>query len=282
MSDSGPSDPSRLSRRELLTAGAIATGYALAVRPVEAAAIATDTAGLVAGSVKIPTKDGEIAAYRARPAQGGPSPLVLVVHEIFGVHEYVQDLCRRLAHAGYAAVAPDLYQRHGNVLELSDVREIIGSVVTKVRDDQVLSDLDATVAWARASSEVNAGRRAITGFCWGGRVVWLYAAHDPGLDAGIAWYGRLEGDARPETPKYPLELAKQITTPVLGLYGGRDRGIPLASIEQMKAAMPANCEIVVFPEAHHGFHADYRPSYNEEAAKDGWRRLLDWLRKHGV
>ncbi len=275
------SDPS-LSRRELLTAGAIATGYALAVRPVEAAAIATDTAGLVAGSVKIPTKDGEIAAYRARPAHGGPAPLVLVVHEIFGVHEYIQDLCRRLAHAGYAAVAPDLYQRHGNVAEMSDVREILGEVVAKVRDDQVLSDLDATVAWARASSEVNAGRRAITGFCWGGRIVWLYAAHDPGLDAGIAWYGRLEGDARPETPKYPLELAKQITTPVLGLYGGRDRGIPLASIEQMKAAMPANCEIVVFPEAHHGFHADYRPSYNEEAAKDGWRRLLDWLRKHGV
>ncbi len=275
------SDPS-LSRRELLTAGAIATGYALAVRPVEAAAIATDTAGLVAGSVKIPTKDGEIAAYRARPAHGGPAPLVLVVHEIFGVHEYIQDLCRRLAHAGYAAVAPDLYQRHGNVAEMSDVREILGEVVAKVRDDQVLSDLDATVAWARASSAVDAGRRAITGFCWGGRIVWLYAAHDPGLDAGIAWYGRLEGDARPETPKYPLELAKQITTPVLGLYGGRDRGIPLASIEQMKAAMPANCEIVVFPEAHHGFHADYRPSYNEEAAKDGWRRLLDWLRKHGV
>ena len=275
------SDPS-LSRRELLTAGAIATGYALAVRPVEAAAIATDTAGLVAGSVKIPTKDGEIAAYRARPAQGGPAPLVLVVHEIFGVHEYIQDLCRRLAHAGYAAVAPDLYQRHGNVAEMSDVREILGKVVAKVRDDQVLSDLDATVAWARASSAVDAGRRAITGFCWGGRIVWLYAAHDPGLDAGIAWYGRLEGDARPETPKYPLELAKQITTPVLGLYGGRDRGIPLASIEQMKAAMPANCEIVVYPEAHHGFHADYRPSYNEEAAKDGWRRLLDWLRKHGV
>ena len=275
------SDPS-LSRRELLTAGAIATGYALAVRPVEAAAIATDTAGLVAGSVKIPTRDGEIAAYRARPAHGGPAPLVLVVHEIFGVHEYIQDLCRRLAHAGYAAVAPDLYQRHGNVAEMSDVREILGEVVAKVRDDQVLSDLDATVAWARASSAVEAGRRAITGFCWGGRIVWLYAAHDPGLDAGIAWYGRLEGDARPETPKYPLVVAKQITTPVLALYGGRDRGIPLASIEQMKAAMPANCEIVVYPEAHHGFHADYRPSYNEEAAKDGWRRLLDWLRKHGV
>ncbi len=275
------SDPS-LSRRELLTAGAIATGYALAVRPVEAAAIATDTAGLVAGSVKMPTKDGEIAAYRARPAHGGPAPLVLVVHEIFGVHEYIQDLCRRLAHAGYAAVAPDLYQRHGNVAEMSDVREILGEVVAKVRDDQVLSDLDSTVAWARASSEVNAGRRAITGFCWGGRVVWLYAAHDPGLGAGIAWYGRLEGDARPETPKYPLELAKQITTPVLGLYGGRDRGIPHDSIERMKAALPANCEIVVYPEAHHGFHADYRPSYDEEAAKDGWRRLLDWLRKHGV
>jgi len=162
------SDPS-LSRRELLAAGAIATGYALAVRPVEAAAITTDTAGLVVGSVKIPTKDGEIEAYRARPAHGGPSPLVLVVHEIFGVHEYVRDLCRRLAHAGYAAVAPDLYQRHGNVLEVSDVHEIIGKVVAKVRDDQVLSDLDATVAWARASSEVDAGRRAITGFCWGGR-----------------------------------------------------------------------------------------------------------------
>ena len=275
------SDPS-LSRRELLTAGAIATGYALAVRPVEAAAIATDTAGLVVGSVKIPTKDGEIEAYRARPAHGGPSPLVLVVHEIFGVHEYVRDLCRRLAHAGYAAVAPDLYQRHGNVLEVSDVHEIIGKVVAKVRDDQVLSDLDATVAWARASSEVDAGRRAITGFCWGGRVVWLYAVHDPELDAGIAWYGRLVGDARPETPKYPLELAKQISVPVLGLYGGRDRGIPLDSVEQMKAALPANCEIVVYPEAHHGFHADYRPSYDEEAAKDGWRRLLDWLRKHGV
>jgi carboxymethylenebutenolidase len=207
---------------------------------------------------------------------------VIVVHEIFGVHEYVQDVCRRLAHEGYFAVAPDLYQRQGDVREISDVREIIQKVVVKVPDAQVMADLDATVAWARASDEADAKRRAITGFCWGGRVVWLYAAHDPGLDAGVAWYGRLVGDARPQTPKYPLDLAAEIGAPVLGLYGGLDRGIPLETVEKMKGAMPESCQIVVYPDAHHGFHADYRPSYDAEAAKDGWRRLLDWLRKHGV
>ena len=271
-----------LSRRELLTAGAIATGYALAVRPVEAAAIETGADGLVAGSVKIPVSDGEIAGYRARPAKGGPRPLVLVAHEIFGVHEYIQDVCRRFAHAGYCAVAPDLYQRQGDVRGFSDYRDIIGKVVSKVPDAQVLSDLDATVAWATRQGEADTERRAITGFCWGGRVVWLYAAHDAGLDAGVAWYGRLVGDARPQTPTHPLDLAAKIGAPVLGLYGGLDRGIPQSSVEKMRAAMPKNCEIHVYADAHHGFHADYRASYHADAAKDGWQRLLDWLRKHGV
>lgn len=275
------SDPT-LSRRQLLTAGVIAGGYALAVRPAGAAAITTDTEGLATGTVKIPVKDGEIPAYLARPVQSEPAPLVLVVHEIFGVHEYVQDVCRRLANAGYAAVAPDFYQRQGNVLEMSNVQEIIGSVVAKVPDAQVMADLDATVAWARASAEIDASRRAITGFCWGGRVVWLYAAHDPELDAGVAWYGRLEGDKRPETPTQPLDLAQKISAPVLGLYGGQDRGIPMQSIEKMKAGIPADCKIVVFPDAGHGFHADYRASYDEKAATEGWNLLLDWLRNHGV
>ena len=274
-----------LSRRELLRAGAIAAGYTLAAGPVRADAISTGSGGLVHGPVEIPVPDGRVPAYRARPTSGGPFPLVLVVHEIFGVHEYIQDVCRRFAHEGYTAVAPDLYQRHGDVRKLTDVREIIDGVVTKVPDAEVMSDLDATVKWAGGSGEADASRLAITGFCWGGRIVWLYAAHSSELDAGVAWYGRLVGDARPQTPEQPLELAGSLRAPVLGLYGGRDRGIPISTIEKMRAAVSKHgkpCEIVVYDGASHGFHADYRPSYDAEAAADGWRRLLDWLRKNGV
>ncbi|MBW2415720.1 MAG: dienelactone hydrolase family protein [Deltaproteobacteria bacterium] len=277
-------DPA-LSRRELLRAGAIAAGYTLAAGPVQAGAVSTASEGLVHGPVGIPASGGSVPAYRARPASGGPHPLVLVVHEIFGVHEYIQDICRRLAHAGYTAVAPDLYQRHGDVRKLTDVRQIIDGVVAKVPDAEVMSDLDATVKWAGESGEADASRVGITGFCWGGRVVWLYAAHSARLDAGVAWYGRLVGDARPQTPKHPLELAGSLRAPVLGLYGGLDRGIPVATVEEMRAAVAKHgkpCELVVYDDAHHGFHADYRPSYNAEAAADGWRRLLDWLRKNGV
>ena len=277
-------DPA-LSRRELLRAGAIAAGYTLAAGPVRADVISTGSEGLVHGPVEIPVPDGQIPAYRARPASGGPSPLVLVVHEIFGVHEYIQDVCRRFAREGYTALAPDLYQRHGDVRKLTDTREIIGGVVAKVPDAQVMSDLDASVQWAGESGEADASRVAVTGFCWGGRIVWLYAAHSAQLDAGVAWYGRLVGDTRPQTPKHPIELAGSLRAPVLGLYGGRDRGIPVASVEQMRAALAQHGkpgELVVYDEASHGFHADYRPSYDPKAAADGWRRLLDWLRKNGV
>ncbi len=278
-----------LSRRELLRAGAIAAGYTLAVSPVRAEAVSTASDGLVHGPVEIPVADrraadGRVPAYRARPASGGPFPLVLVVHEIFGVHEYIQDVCRRFAHAGYTAVAPDLYQRHGDVRKLKDIREVIG-LVAKVPDAEVMSDLDATVKWAGESGEADASRVAITGFCWGGRIVWLYTAHSARLDAGVAWYGRLVGDARPQTPKHPIDLAGSLRAPVLGLYGGDDRGIPISTVEEMRTAVSKHgklCEIVVYDGASHGFHADYRPSYHAEAAADGWRRLLDWLRKNGV
>ena len=275
---------SGFSRREFVVT-TLATGFALAVQPVSAETITTDTKGLTAGEVKVSTPDGQMPAYHAMPASGGPFPVVLVVQEIFGVHEHINDLCRRLAKSGYLAIAPELYARQGDVSKIEDLREIISKVVSKVPDAQVMSDLDATVAWAKASGLGNTKKLGVTGFCWGGRIVWLYSAHNPDLKAGVAWYGRLVGDTDELHPKNPVELAGLFKSPVLGLYGGADTGIPVASIEKMRAAIKdANkpCEIIVYPDTPHGFNADYRPTFRKEQADDGWKRMLDWLKKNGV
>jgi carboxymethylenebutenolidase len=273
----------QISRRAFVV-GSLAAGFALAVMPVSAETIATDSNGLIAGEVRIPVEGGEIPAYRAMPAAGGPFPTLLVVHEIFGVHEHIKDICRRLAKLGYFAVAPLLYSREGDVSGLSDVQAIL-KVVAKVPDKQVASDLDATVAWARSTGKADTAKLGITGFCWGGRQVWLYAAHNPALKAGVAWYGPLQSPASDSRPKNPIDLASQVSAPVLGLYGGADEGIPVAQIEQMRAALKAagkRSEIVIYPDTPHGFNADYRPSYRPEAAKDGWKRMQTWFKENGV
>jgi carboxymethylenebutenolidase len=272
------------SRREALVTG-LAAGFALATQPVAAeTTIKTDVQGLEAGEVKIKTQDVEIPAYRAMPQAGGPFPVVLVVQEIFGVHEHIKDVCRRLAKLGYFAIAPELYARQGDVSNLKSIDEI-RPIVAKVPDAQVLSDLDATVAFAKESGKGNVDKLAITGFCWGGRITWLYSAYNPNVKAGVAWYGRLVGDVTDLTPKNPVDVAADLKAPVLGLYGGADQGIPLDTIEKMRAACKAagkTCEIVVYEGAPHAFHADYRPSYREQPAKDGWARLVAWLKKNGV
>lgn len=262
----------------------LTAGFALAVHPVSAQTITTDTKGLSAGEVKIPVKDGHIPAYRAMPAKGGPFPVVLVVHEAFAVHEHIKDICRRLAKLGYFAVAPDLYARQGDVSKLADINAVM-QVVVRVPDAQVASDLDATVAWARTIKEASTSKLGITGFCWGGRQVWLYAAHNPRLKAAVAWYGPLARPVSDLTPKNPPDVVDQINVPVLGLYGGADQGIPVDSVEKLEAALKAAkkpCEIVIYPDAPHAFNADYRPSYRPAAAADGWKRMLAWFKKYGV
>ena len=273
------------TRRKFLIASTLAAGFALAAHPILAQVITTDAKGLVAGAVKIPVKDGEIPAYRAMPATGKNFPVVLVIQEIFGVHEHIQDICRRFAKLGYLAIAPELYARQGDVSKLSDIQEIISKVVSKVPDAQVMSDLDATVAWAAKSSQGNFEKLGITGFCWGGRIVWLYAAHNPQVKAGVTWYGRLVGDSTALTPKQPIDIAATLRVPILGLHGGSDDGIPVATVEKMREALKAGksgSEIIVYPNTPHGFYADYRPSYRKEQAQNGWQRLQDWFKAHGV
>ena len=273
----------RVTRRGFVMT-ALTTGFALAVRPISAQTVTTDADSLTAGEVKIPTSDGSLPAYRAMPSQGGPFATVLVVQEIFGVHEHIKDVCRRLAKLGYLAVAPELYARQGDVSKLSDINEI-RKVVSKVSDAQVMADLDATADWAKDSGFGNIRKLGITGFCWGGRIVWLYAAHSTQLKAGVAWYGRLIGEHSKMQPQHPIDLVGSLKAPVLGLYGGADEGIPLETIDQMKQALKAagnSSEIIVYPDTPHGFHADYRPSYRREQAQDGWKRLQAWFRQHGV
>ncbi|MBK7137258.1 MAG: dienelactone hydrolase family protein [Rhodocyclales bacterium] len=272
------------SRRGFMVT-ALGAGFALAVQPVMAqTAITTDTQGLVAGEVKVKTPDGEMVAYRAQPASGSNFPVILVVSEIFGVHEYIADTCRRLAKLGYQAIAPELFARHGDPRKLTNIQEILTTIVAKVPDAQVMSDLDACVAWAKVSGGDTA-RLGITGFCWGGRITWLYAAHNPQLKAGVAWYGRLVGQASALTPKHPAELAGNLKAPVLGLYGGADQGIPLDTVWAMQDKLKAaggKSTIHVYDDAPHAFHADYRPSYRKDHAEDGWKRLREWFRKNGV
>jgi carboxymethylenebutenolidase len=271
------------TRREFMMT-TLATGFAAAVQPVSASTVVTtDGKGLVAGEVKIPVKDGAIPAYRAQPEGKSGLPTVLVVQEIFGVHEHIRDICRRLAKAGYLAIAPELYARQGDVSKLTSIDDI-RPIVAKVPDAQVMSDLDAAADWA-ANHGGNPAKLAVTGFCWGGRITWLYAAHNPKVKAGVAWYGRLVGQPSELTPKNPIDVVKDINAPVLGLYGGADAGIPNDTVDKMRAALKAagkKSEIQLYPDMPHGFHADYRPSYRKEAAEDGWKRLLEWFRTHGV
>ncbi|HEX6956592.1 MAG TPA: dienelactone hydrolase family protein [Ferrovibrio sp.] len=271
--------------RRGFVATSLVSGFTLAAGPVVAqTAIVTDTNGLTAGEVKIPVADGRMAAYRAMPAQGnGPFPTILVVQEIFGVHEHIKDICRRLAKVGYLAIAPDLYGRQGDMSKVTDLQGAV-AVAAQVPDAQVMSDLDATAAWANGNKG-DAGKLGITGFCWGGRIVWLYAAHNPSLKAAVAWYGRVTGPSNDKTPKHPLDMVQQMKAPVLGLYGGADQGISVDSVHQMEAAMKAagkTAAFHIYEGAPHAFNADYRPSYRKEAAEDGWTRMLAWFKQYGV
>jgi carboxymethylenebutenolidase len=263
----------------------LGTGFALSVQPISAETIHTNATGLEADEVKVPVADGSIPAYRAMPDRGGPFPTVLVVQEIFGVHEHIKDICRRLAKLGYYAIAPALYARQGDPATISDIKELIDKIVSKVPDAEVMSDLDATVAYAKSTGKADTAKLAVTGFCWGGRITWLYAAHNPGLKAAVAWYGPMGRPVTALQPKDPIDLAGELKCPVLGLYGAADQSIPVASVEKMEAACKADrkiCEIKIYPEAPHGFNADYRPSYRPEAAKDGWARMLAWFKQYGV
>lgn len=271
-----------INRREFITSS---VGYALAVSPITSIAITTSGAGLVTSEVLIPTGLEKLPGYLALPKGKGPFPVVLVVQEIFGVHEYIKDVCRRLAKEGYAAVAPSLYFRQGDATKVADIQKLISDIVSKVNQEQVFKDLDATLKWLEANSAVNTSRVAITGFCWGGGVTWTYAAHNPKLKAGVAWYGRLVGEANAHVKIFPVDIAGSLAVPVLGLYGEKDQGIPQETVKKMEALLKtgkSHSEIVVYQDAEHGFHADYRPSYNEKSAKDGWKRALAWFKKHGV
>ena len=280
--------PSRdFSRRDFVRTS-VGSGFAAAVLPVVAqTTIKTDASGLVAGEVTIPVGDFKLPAYRAAPAGKANAPVVLVVSEIFGVHEHIADVARRFAKAGYFAVAPELFVRQGDAGSYGEISKLIAEVVSKVPDAQVMGDLDATTAWAKAQG-ADAGKLAITGFCWGGRITWLYSAHSPSVKAGVAWYGRLVGASSALTPAHPVDLTAKLNGPVLGLYGAADSGIPLDTVDKMKAALAGGSaaakksEFVVYPEAPHAFHADYRPSYRKEAAEDGWKRCLAWFKANGV
>ena len=257
----------------------LAAGFALAVRPVTAETITTSAEGLTAGEVKIPVSEGEIPAYRAMPATGKNHPVVLVVQEIFGVHEHIKDVCRRLAKLGHMAIAPEMYARQGDVSKLTNFQQIL-NIVGKVPDAQVMADLDAAVEYSgKAGGDVS--KLGITGFCWGGRIVWLYAAHNPKLKAGVAWYGRLVGVPAELTPKHPVDIGGALHAPVLGLYGAKDKGIPLDTVEKMRAVLKKG-EIRVYDDADHGFHADYRPTYHKASAEDGFRRLQAWFKTNGA
>ncbi len=263
---------------------ALGAGFARSVLPVAAATIATPADGLDIAEVQIPVADGTIPGYRARPAGGKGEPVVLVTQEIFGVHEHIKDLCRRFAKAGYYAIAPALYARQGDPAAAPDIDTLIKEIVSKVPDAQVMSDLDATSAFA-AGEAADAAKLAITGFCWGGRIVWLYSAHSPALKAGAAWYGKLVGKPDELHPLHPVDVAAQLKAPVLGLYGGQDKGIPMESVEAMRAALSAAgspSRIDVYPDAPHGFNADYRDSYVEADAKDAWGKMLAWFAANGA
>ena len=280
--------PAHPLNRRGFVGGAVGSGFAAAVLPVTAQTVVkTDATGLIAGEVTIPVGDFKMPAYRAAPAGKANAPVVLVVSEIFGVHEHIADVVRRLAKLGYMAIAPELFVRQGDAGAYGEIAKLIAEVINKVPDAQVMGDLDATVAWAKGQG-ADTSRLAVTGFCWGGRITWLYAAHNPAVKAGVAWYGRLVGAASALTPAHPVDLAGKLNGAVLGLYGGQDPGIPLDTVDKMKAALASGSaagrksEFVVYPDAPHAFHADYRPSYRKDAAEDGWKRLQAWFKSQGV
>jgi len=278
--------PSQSFSRRRFVQTTLGSGFAAAALPVTAQTIQTPSDGLTVGEVMVPVGDFQMPVYRAAPAGKSQLPVVLVVSEIFGVHEHIADVARRFAHEGYLAIAPELFVRQGDASSFGTVQELISQLISKVPDAQVMADLDATVAWAGRHGG-DTSRVGVTGFCWGGRITWLYAAHAP-VKAGVAWYGRLVGQASELTPRHPVDVAGQLNGPVLGLYGGQDTGIPLDTVETMKAALASGnaaakaSNFVVYPDAPHAFHADYRPSFREEAAKDGWSRCLAWFRQNGV
>jgi carboxymethylenebutenolidase len=274
-----------LTRRRFIIGSGLAVGFALAAHPTFAQVITTDTMGLTAGAIKIPADDGDIPGYRAMPAVGSNFPIILVVQEIFGVHEHIQDVCRRFAKLGYCAIAPELFFRQGDVSRLTDIPQILSQVVSKVPDAQVLSDLDATLAWAVRSSQGNGDKVGITGFCWGGRITWLYAAANPKIKAGVAWYGRIVGESTALTPRHPIDIAPSLTVPVLGLYGGNDSGIPVETVERMQHTLAmgkSGSLTIIYPDTPHAFFADYRDSYRREQARDGWNRLQNWFKQQGL
>jgi carboxymethylenebutenolidase len=272
-------------RRDFLKV-ALGTGFAAAALPVVAQnVIKTDTDGLTSGTVTITVNGQAVPVYRAQPAGKTGLPVVLVISEIFGVHEHIADVARRFAKQGYLALAPDLFVRQGDATRQPTQADLMKNIIAKTPDSEVLGDLDATVAWAKANGG-NTDKLGITGFCWGGRITWLYTAHNPNVKAGVAWYGRVVGEKTAINPEHPIDLAAKIKAPVLGLYGAKDTGIPVESLEKMKAALAAagntKCTFVVYPNSGHAFHADYRPSYNEADAKDGYARALAWFKANGV
>jgi len=278
----GEAGPTRRTALKVLGAG-----YAAAAGSVMAqTAIRTPSDGLTVGEITYEVNGFKVPAYRAAPAGRTGLPVVLVVQEIFGVHEYIADTARRFARAGYLAIAPELYARQGDPSRYGEIAKLQAEVVSKVPDAQVMADLDGALKWAAANGG-DASKAAITGFCWGGRITWLYAAHGP-VQAGVAWYGRLVGNTSELTPRHPVDIAANLKAPVLGLYGAADTGIPLDTVDKMKAALAAGSpaakasQFVVYPDAPHAFHADYRPSFRQGPAEDGWRRCLEWFRTHGV
>jgi carboxymethylenebutenolidase len=273
-----------VDRRDFLKV-ALGTGFAAATLPVAAQSVMkTDTAGLLAGTVNLTVNGQTVPVYRAQPEGKKNLPVILVISEIFGVHEHIADVARRFAKQGYLALAPELFVRQGDPSKIADIATLMKDIISKTPDAQVMGDLDACVAWAENNGG-NVDKLGITGFCWGGRITWMYAAHNPKVKAGVAWYGRLQGDATANLPQHPVDIAPALSVPVLGLYGARDTGIPLDTVEKMKAALArgtSGSSFVVYPDAGHAFHADYRPSYNEKDAKDGWTRTLAWFKQHGV
>jgi carboxymethylenebutenolidase len=282
-----PRPPGQALDRRSFIASTVGASFAAAVQPVGAKTITTPAQGLTAGTVTIASGGFAMPVYRALPAGGSGLPVVLVVSEIFGVHAHIADVARRLAHLGYLAIAPELFARHGDAKAYTEIPKLFEEVVSKAPDAQVMADLDACVAWAGANGG-DLARLGVTGFCWGGRITWLYAAHSRAVKAGVAWYGRLAGATTPLQPRHPVDIAAQLACPVLGLYGAADEGIPVDTVDKMKVALSAGSgaarrsEIVVYPDTPHAFHADYRPNYRKQAADDGWKRCLAWFADHGV
>ncbi|MEH6435235.1 dienelactone hydrolase family protein [Massilia sp. DD77] len=273
-----------VDRRNFLKA-AVGSGFAAASLPVVAQTmVQTSLDGLDAADHIVVINGQDVPVYRAQPKDRTNLPVVLVISEIFGVHEYIKDVARRFAKAGYMAVAPDLFVRQGDATKVANIADLMRDIVSKTPDAQVMSDLDTVVKWTKQRGG-NTDKLGITGFCWGGRITWLYAAHNPNVKAGVAWYGRLVGETNANQTRQPIDVAQALKVPVLGLYGAKDQGIPLESVERMRKALASGnsrSQIHVYPNAGHAFHADYRPSFNADDAKDGWSKALNWFSTHGV